>query len=181
MKFLPHKIGLYLDWRTQEVGIAAARSGDERLSEDYLSGDIYHALARMCGLTPLDIKSWKATPEGKMQRQRMKALQLGINYGMGVMSLSRGLGRHPMIGSEVIIRHQQRYHSVLALARRYGATRDVGTRNPVRVRRLAVAYQPLAQQAHTVQFSNAIRRRLDAAVGHQPAVRRWPGTDHAGS
>ena len=43
------------------------------------------------------------------QRQRMKALQLGINYGMGVMSLSRGLGRHPMIGSEVIIRHQQRY------------------------------------------------------------------------
>ena len=109
MKFLPHKIGLYLDWRTQEVGIAAARSGDERLIEDYLSGDIYHALARMCGLTALDIKGWKATPEGKMQRQRMKALQLGINYGMGVMSLARGLGRHPMIGSEVIIRHQQRY------------------------------------------------------------------------
>ena len=63
----------------------------------------------MCGLTNQDVKSWKATPEGKTQRQRMKALQLGINYGMGVMSLSRGLGRHPMIGSEVIIRHQQRY------------------------------------------------------------------------
>ena len=29
MKFPPDKIGLYLDWRTQEVGIAAARSGDE--------------------------------------------------------------------------------------------------------------------------------------------------------
>ena len=39
----------------------------------------------------------------------MKALQLGINYGMGVRSLSRGLGRHPLIGSEIIIRHQQRY------------------------------------------------------------------------
>jgi hypothetical protein len=39
----------------------------------------------------------------------MKALQLGIGYGMGVRSLSRGLGRHPMIASEVIIRHQQRY------------------------------------------------------------------------
>ena len=109
MKFLPHKIGLYLDWRTQEVGVAAARSGDERLAEDYLAGDIYHALAKMCGLTNQDAKSWKATPEGKSQRQRMKALQLGVNYGMGVMSLSRGLGRHPMIGSEVIIRHQQRY------------------------------------------------------------------------
>ena len=109
MKFSPHKIGLYLDWRTQEVGVAAARSGDEQLAEDYLAGDIYHALAMMCGLTNQDAKSWKATPEGKTQRQRMKALQLGVNYGMGVMSLSRGLGRHPLIGSEVIIRHQQRY------------------------------------------------------------------------
>jgi len=109
MKFLPHKIGLYLDWRTQEVGIAAARSGDAQLAEDYRAGDIYHALAVMCGLTNRDAKSWKATPEGKSQRQRMKALQLGIGYGMGVESLSRGLGRHPMIGSEVIIRHQQRY------------------------------------------------------------------------
>ena len=109
MKFSPHKIGLYLDWRTQEVGVAAARSGDEQLAEDYLAGDIYHALAKMCGLTNQDAKSWKATPEGKSQRQRMKALQLGVNYGMGVMSLSRGLGRHPMIGSEVIIRHKQRY------------------------------------------------------------------------
>jgi DNA polymerase-1 len=109
MKFPPGKIGLYLDWRTQEVGIAAARSGDAALAADYLSGDIYHALAVMCGLTNLDARRWKATPEGKSQRQRMKALQLGIGYGMGVASLSRGLGRHPMIGSEVIIRHQQRY------------------------------------------------------------------------
>ena len=78
---------------------------------DYLAGDIYHALAKMCGLTNQDAKSWKATPEGKSQRQRMKALQLGVNYGMGVMSLSRGLGRHPLIGSQVIIRHQQRYQT----------------------------------------------------------------------
>ena len=86
MKFHPGKIGLYLDWRTQEVGIAAARSGDERLAEDYLAGDIYHALAVMCGLTNQDVKAWKATDEGKQQRQRMKPLQLGINYGMGVMA-----------------------------------------------------------------------------------------------
>ena len=59
------------------------------MAEDYLAGDIYHALAKMCGLTNQDAKSWKATPEGKSQRQRMKALQLGINYGMGVMSACR--------------------------------------------------------------------------------------------
>jgi DNA polymerase family A len=109
MKFPEDKIGLYDDWRTQEVGIAAARSGDPQLAKDYRAGDIYHALALMCGITSLDAKSWKATPEGKSQRQRMKSLQLGINYGMGVLSLSRGLDRHPMIGSEVIIRHQQRH------------------------------------------------------------------------
>ena len=120
MKFPPDKIGLYLDWRTQEVGVAAARSGDEQLAEDYLAGDIYHALAQMCGLTNQDAKSWKATPEGKSQRQRMKALQLGINYGMGVMSLSRGLGRHPLIGSEVIIRHQQRYPTYWAWRAEHG-------------------------------------------------------------
>ena len=110
MKFPPDKIGLYLDWRTQEVGIAAARSGDEQSGGGLSGGDIYHALAMMCGLTnDTDVKRWKDTDAGKMQRQRMKALQLGINYGMGVRSLARGLGRHPLIGSEVIIRHQQRY------------------------------------------------------------------------
>ena len=57
----------------QEVGIAAARSGDEALARDYASGDVYHALAEMCGLTTLDAKPWKATDDGKVQRQQMKA------------------------------------------------------------------------------------------------------------
>ena len=51
MRFPADKIGLYLDWRTQEVGVAAARSGDEALADAYLSGDVYHALALLCGLT----------------------------------------------------------------------------------------------------------------------------------
>ena len=40
-----------------------------------------------------DIKRWKA--EHTDQRQQMKALQLGINYGMGVRSLARGLAGIP--------------------------------------------------------------------------------------
>ena len=35
MKFPEDSIAIYLDWRTQEVGVAAAFSGDERLAEDY--------------------------------------------------------------------------------------------------------------------------------------------------
>jgi DNA polymerase-1 len=108
MKFDEGGVAVYLDWRTQEVGVAAALSGDPQLIADYQSGDVYHALAVMCGLTnDSNPKRWKV--ERPDQRDRMKPLQLGINYGMGVRSLSRGLGRHPLIGGEIIMRHNRRY------------------------------------------------------------------------
>ena len=43
MIFSEDTIGVYLDWRTQEVGIAAALSGDEGLMRDYQTGDVYYA------------------------------------------------------------------------------------------------------------------------------------------
>jgi DNA polymerase-1 len=108
MVFPPATIGTYLDWRTQEVGVAAALSGDRALMGDYAGGDIYHALARLCGLTDdPDPIHWKK--HNRPQRDRMKPLQLGINYGMGVPSLARGLDRHPLIASEIIERHKRRY------------------------------------------------------------------------
>jgi DNA polymerase I len=98
----------YLDWRSQEVGVAAVLSGDDRLKFDYATGDVYHALARMCGLTnELDPRIWKKTE--RAQRDRMKPLQLGINYGMGVPSLARGLDRHPLIASTIIELHKRTY------------------------------------------------------------------------
>jgi DNA polymerase I len=108
MVFSPHAIGAYLDWRAQEVGIAAALSDDENLKRDYATGDIYHALARLCGFTDEpDPAKWKK--QNPAQRQRMKTLQLGINYGMGVPSLARGLDRHPLIASTIIERHKRGY------------------------------------------------------------------------
>ena len=75
---------------------------------DYRDGDVYYGLAKLCGLTDgLDLKQWKNTrPE---VRQRMKPLQLGINYGMGVASLAKGLDRHPLIASYIIERHKRTY------------------------------------------------------------------------
>jgi DNA polymerase-1 len=106
MLFPPNKIGVYLDWRTQEVGIAAARSGDEALMAAYRDGDIYHALALVCGLTnDSNAKRWKAN--NQEMRQRMKSLQLAINYGMSVPSLARGLNRHPLIASAIIEKHRE--------------------------------------------------------------------------
>jgi hypothetical protein len=51
LQFSSETIGAYLDWRTQEVGIAAAASEDAALKAAYRDGDVYHALARLCGLT----------------------------------------------------------------------------------------------------------------------------------
>jgi DNA polymerase-1 len=108
MVFPEDTIGVYLDWRTQEVGIAAALSGDEALMADYRGGDVYYGLAKLCGLTKdPDVERWKKdNPE---VRQRMKRLQLGINYGMGVPSLAKGLDRHPLIASTIIERHKRTY------------------------------------------------------------------------
>jgi hypothetical protein len=120
MLFQPDVIGAYLDWRTQEVGIAAASSGDGALMNDYAAGDIYRALARLCGLTnePDPIR-WKN--QNRPMRDRMKPLQLGINYGMGVPSLARGLNRHPLIASAIIERHLFPQDGKRACGRRYGA------------------------------------------------------------
>jgi DNA polymerase-1 len=106
--FPADKIGAYLDWRSQEVGIAAALSGDQALMHDYAGGDVYHALAKLCGLTnDPDPTRWKR--ENPAMRDRMKPLQLGINYGMGVKSLAKGLDRHPVIASTIIERHKRKY------------------------------------------------------------------------
>jgi DNA polymerase-1 len=108
MVFPEDTVGVYLDWRTQEVGIAAALSGDKALMNDYSGGDVYFGLAGLCGQTfGLDQKQWKKSKPDV--RQRMKSLQLGINYGMGVPSLAKGLDRHPLIATTIIELHKQKY------------------------------------------------------------------------
>jgi hypothetical protein len=49
MVFPPGTVGFYLDWCTQKVGVAAALSDDQVLRDDYLAGDVYHALAKRHG------------------------------------------------------------------------------------------------------------------------------------
>ena len=108
MRCPPGSIIAYLDWRSQEVGIAAYKSVDQQLLADYAAGDVYHGLARMCGLTDeIDPVKWKKA--NRSQRDQMKPLQLGISYGMGVRSLARGLDRHPVIASYILELHRRRY------------------------------------------------------------------------
>jgi hypothetical protein len=79
----PGMVFVGFDWSQQEIAIAAALSGDEKLLAAYKSGDIYLALGKMAGAIPAS--GTKITH--KMERDLFKALQLGLGYGKGVSSL----------------------------------------------------------------------------------------------
>jgi hypothetical protein len=74
----PEGYGLaYIDWSAQEIGLAAALSGDERMAEGYAS-DPYLAFAKACRLVPED--ATKHTHPA--MRERCKTIVLGVGYGM---------------------------------------------------------------------------------------------------
>ena len=69
----------YIDFSSQEMGIAAGLSGDERLIEAYNAGDPYLAFAKQAGLIPVD-----ATRDSHaIIRDQCKVVVLGLNYGLG--------------------------------------------------------------------------------------------------
>lgn len=78
----------YIDFASQEIGIAAGLSGDERLIESYTGEDLYLAFARHAGLAP--VGATKAS-HGK-ERDICKAVVLGLNYGMGAEQVAYRAG-----------------------------------------------------------------------------------------
>ena len=78
----------YIDWRAQEVAIAASLSGDERLLDAVQSGDPYLAFAKLARLVPGD--ATKATHP--QIREQCKRCVLGANYGMQAASLAYRIG-----------------------------------------------------------------------------------------
>jgi hypothetical protein len=73
----------YLDWKSQEVVIAAALSGDEAMLTDALS-DPYLGFAKRAGLVPAN--ATKATHGS--QRDAVKPVVLGVLYGMSAKSMA---------------------------------------------------------------------------------------------
>jgi DNA polymerase-1 len=95
----------YVDFSAQEVGIAAALSGDEALLEAYRSGDVYLAFAKQAGLAPID--ATKAT-HGKI-RDRCKSVVLGTLFGMGPETLAKRINRPPCEARELLTLHRRTY------------------------------------------------------------------------
>jgi hypothetical protein len=95
----------YIDWVQQEVGIAAALSGDPNMIAAYLSGDSYLSFARQAG----------AVPEGATKethgpiRDQFKQCVLGVQYGMEKDSLAMRIGQLPIVAKGLLQLHHEVY------------------------------------------------------------------------
>jgi DNA polymerase-1 len=92
----------YVDWSSQEIAIAAALSGDKALWEAYVTGDPYLEFAKRAGLAPQG--ATKLTH--KAERQRAKAIVLGVGYGMSAESMATQAGLHIDEARELLISHR---------------------------------------------------------------------------
>jgi hypothetical protein len=95
----------YIDYSSQEFGIAAALSGDERMLDAYRSGDVYLSFATQAGLAPAD--ATKASHSDI--RNVCKAIVLGIGYGMGAEALASRIGKSPAHARELLDLHRRTY------------------------------------------------------------------------
>jgi len=95
----------YVDYSQQEFGIAAALSGDLAMQQAYLSGDPYLAFAKQAGQIPID-----GTKEShEAVRDLFKGCVLGVQYGMGEISLAHRIGQPRIQARELLRMHREAY------------------------------------------------------------------------
>src|SRR5262245_58353837 len=118
----------YIDWQSQEFGIAAALSGDTRMQEAYRSGDPYLAFAKQSGAVPPD-----ATKHShKRERDVFKMVVLGVGYGMEAETLAGRISISPLEARARLRLHRETYprfwqwsQDVVDAASLTGSTRTV--------------------------------------------------------
>lgn len=94
-----------VDFCSQDIGIAAALSGDTALLADYYADDIYLRFMIRAGLVPEDAN--KATHP--LERNIAKVVMLGVCYGMTAYGVACRLNLSKSEANNLIIAHQQRY------------------------------------------------------------------------
>jgi hypothetical protein len=95
----------YVDWAQQEIGIAAALSGDLALQAAYESGDCYLAFAKQAGAVPHD--ATKATHG--TERELFKQCMLAVQYGMEWQSLALRIGQPGFVARDLLRAHRETY------------------------------------------------------------------------
>src|SRR3984893_8875181 len=95
----------YIDWSSQESGIAAALSDAEHMTADYAAGDPYIEFGIRAGLLP--VGSIKKGNE--LVRDMLKACVLGVQYAMGFETLAFRIGKSTLTARQLIRAHQEQY------------------------------------------------------------------------
>jgi DNA polymerase-1 len=97
----------YIDWKTQEFGIAAALSNDAAMMAAYATGDPYLAFGKQVGLIP----PYGTDKTHKAKRQLCKQCILGIAYGMEEQTLARRIGHPPIVARDLLRAHRETYRT----------------------------------------------------------------------
>lgn len=100
----PGRFIAYVDWTSQEIGIAAKLADDSNLLAAY-DDDPYLWFAKRVGAVPADAtkKSHKA------QRDLYKATMLGVGYGMGERSLAMRIGQPEAKARSLLLQHRETF------------------------------------------------------------------------
>ncbi len=105
----PGRALAYVDFSAQELAIAACLSGDEGLWRDYLD-DPYLGFGRRAGIVPAT--ATKASH--RQDRERFKAVVLGMNYGMTEYGLALRLSVPIEEARQLLQAHRRAYRTFWA-------------------------------------------------------------------
>jgi DNA polymerase-1 len=110
----PGRALAYIDYSSQEIGIAAALSGDVAMQVAYDSGDPYIAFAIEAGLAP----STATKVSHKPLREQCKAIVLGTLYGMQEKTLAGNLNIATAEARLLLKAHRRTYATFWAWSQR---------------------------------------------------------------
>ena len=94
-----------LDWKAQEIGIAAGLSGDPALIADFQAGDPHMNFAIRAGLAPVGAT---AETHGDI-RNMVKPIWLGANYGMSKYGAAAQSGKSLVWAATTLAAHRHAY------------------------------------------------------------------------
>jgi DNA polymerase family A len=94
-----------LDWKAQEIGIAAGLSGDPALITDFQAGDPHMNFAIRVGLAPPGATS---DTHGDI-RNMVKPISLGSNYGMSKYGAAAQSGKSLVWAATTLAAHRHAY------------------------------------------------------------------------
>lgn len=95
----------YVDWSQQELGIAAALSGDPAMIQAYRSGDPYLEFARMAGA----VSSSATKRSHPAERAAFKICMLAVQYGMAEHGLAAKLNKPVAFARNLLRQHRETF------------------------------------------------------------------------